>query len=384
MSAEVVNRFTFDVLNQLYLSQNSTENIAFCGTVLYLMMGVIGIGLRGRSYEKLSNFLHQDVDEFIDNESWVKSENAKMWSKLRRKSYIEKISRISIFYSGQLSAYYYKISRRIFMLKHTQINHSNPEESADEINRWITWTVFDDNIWKVVKKSMVSENEILFISTIFFNLKWKDKFYKYRRDRWFFGDNDEALIVEMMYQPGIYNIYIQPIINFRIIYIHLNNDDLLLSIVVPGDTCSTDEMLKSFKIEQMSTYINQSKVENVTLLLPKFQIAVSYDFVSALMTIGMTDLFYRNDSDFGRMTNHSVVMKNLFQVTSVSVDEFGINSGEHEWYHGESSVDDNISLFIPNRHRRKFRIDRPFLFLIYSIEHNLVHFSALVKKPTVN
>ncbi|KII62306.1 Serpin B11 [Thelohanellus kitauei] len=248
MSAEVVNRFTFDVLNQLYLSQNSTENIAFCGTVLYLMMGVIGIGLRGRSYEKLSNFLHQDVDEFIDNESWVKSENAKMWSKLRRKSYIEKISRISIFYPGQLSAYYYKISRRIFMLKHTQINHSNPEESADEINRWITWTVFDDNIWKVVKKSMVSENEILFISTIFFNLKWKDKFYKYRRDRWFFGDNDEALIVEMMYQPGIYNIYIQPIINFRIIYIHLNNDDLLLSIVVPGDTCSTDEMLKSFKV----------------------------------------------------------------------------------------------------------------------------------------
>ncbi|KII71229.1 hypothetical protein RF11_11746 [Thelohanellus kitauei] len=105
--------------------------------------------------------------------------------------------------------------------------------------------------------------------------------------------------------------------------------------------------------------------------MPKFEIPYSYDFVPALRKLGFNDIFYRNDSDFGPMTGHSVMMENLIQLTSFSVNEFGINvQRSHE---ASTSVESDVEIILVNR---------PFLLLIYSPEHNLVHFSALVKKPT--
>ncbi|KII66100.1 Serine proteinase inhibitor 1 [Thelohanellus kitauei] len=371
MSGEVVNRFTFDVLNQLYLSQNSTGNIAFSGKVLYLIIGAISIGLRGRSHEKLSKFLHRDVDQSIDNEDWVKSENAKWWSELRRKPMIERSSKISIIYPGQLSAHYERISRQIFGLDDTQIDLSNAEESADEINGWISRTVYDDNRWNVVRKSMVSENKILLISTVRFELRWKTQFYKYRSDPLFYGENQEVFQVEMMSKLESIRIFIPQNNHFNIIFKPTEHHDLLLVIVVQRNANSIAEMLNSFKVEQLPIYFDQSEKKFVNFVLPKFKIPAAHDFVPALMKLGLTDIFYQNDTDFGRMTNHSVIMENLIQVTSVSVDEFGINSYDPN----------EVTSTLVQSHVDEFLVNRPFLFLLYSIRNDLVHFSALVKKP---
>ncbi|KII67556.1 Serpin B11 [Thelohanellus kitauei] len=372
MSAEAVNRFTFDVFNQLYLSQNSTGNIAFSGTILYLMMGAISIGLRGRSYEKLSKFLHRDVDQFIDNEDWVKSGTAKWWSKLRSKSVIERSSKILIIYPGQLSAHYKRISRQIFQLVYTKIDLPNAEEFANEINVWIDRHVISDHILKVVKKSMVSENKILFISAVHFQIEWKTQFFKCLNDPWFYGDNNEVSKAEVICLELFVRTYKSPNSDFEIIFQTMDQTDFILVIVMKSYAYSTDEMLNSFKVEQLPTYHEQSEQDFVRMVLPKFNLPASYDFVPELTKLGLTDIFFRNDTEFGRMTNHSVIMENLLQVTSVSVDEFGINT--HKTY-DELLVQSNV---------KELRVDRPFLFLIYSSNDNLVHFSALVKKPTVN
>ncbi|KII62310.1 hypothetical protein RF11_03353 [Thelohanellus kitauei] len=116
----------------------------------------------------------------------------KIWSELRRKSVIESSSHISIIHPGQLSAHYERISRKIFRRVDTKIDLSNAEESADEINLWINRRVISDSFLEVVKKSMVSENKILFISTVYFQLPWKGEFYKYRGEKLFIGDNNEV------------------------------------------------------------------------------------------------------------------------------------------------------------------------------------------------
>ncbi|KII62334.1 Serine proteinase inhibitor 2 [Thelohanellus kitauei] len=336
------------------------------------MMGAISIGLRGRSYEKMSKFLHKELDQFIDNEAWVKSESAKWWSKLRRKSVIEKSSETLIIYPGQLSAHYERISRQIFRRLDTKMDPSNADESVYEINWWIRRLVISGNIWKVVKKSMVSENKILFISTVYFQLPWKSEFYKYGENQLFWGDNEEFSKVEMICQLDEVRVYIQPKDNFKVIFKRAFTGVLSLVIVVRDYAYSTDEMLNSFKVEQLPTYLDQSQKDFVKFVLPKLKIPVSYDFVPALNKLGLTDIFYRSDTDFGRMTNHSVMMENLIQVSSVSVDLFGINSytGGDAATSAESGVDE-------------LRVDRTFLFLLYSITENLVHFSALVNKPTV-
>ncbi|KII71234.1 hypothetical protein RF11_11752 [Thelohanellus kitauei] len=69
------------------------------------------------------------------------------------------------------------------------------------------------------------------------------------------------------------------------------------------------------------------------------------------------------------MNDHPVMMENLIQVTRVSVDEFGINPYES----------DVVTLTLTETDVEEFRVDRPFLFLLYSIKHKLYDHCHTVK-----
>ncbi|KII72740.1 Alpha-2-antiplasmin [Thelohanellus kitauei] len=121
----------------------------------------------------------------------------------------------------------------------------------------------------------------------------------------------------------------------------------------------------------MSTYFDASQLKYVHLKLPKFQINGINDFIKTFMHFEVTDIFDLNHSDFGRMTNQTVFIGNLMQVSNLAIDELGIRT----YAATVASVGESGSP------REEFYVTRPFLFMVYSSLDRLVFIICVVTNP---
>ncbi|KII65194.1 Alpha-1-antitrypsin-like protein CM55-MM [Thelohanellus kitauei] len=167
MSAEGVNIFTSIFLNQIFAFQNGTGNIVLSGIGLYALMGAINIGLRGAGYGQVSEFLDENFKDLFDKAIWKNSQTARKWINLLTNVEKPLISTSALFYSCYLYDDYQKMTNVIFKLHQVPVNFSNPTESAGKINKWIYQKTYRA-IENVFDESMLSENIVIFIHTLFF------------------------------------------------------------------------------------------------------------------------------------------------------------------------------------------------------------------------
>ncbi|KII72894.1 Leukocyte elastase inhibitor [Thelohanellus kitauei] len=371
MSVEAINRFTFSVLHHLYVTENSTENFLFSGLGLYVILGAINIGLRSSNYDQLPAFFENDFEESYDNENWGNTDLAKRFQELSTNEKYQYGTRSVLFCSCYLYPVYERIIKSIFELDHTKIDLSNSNEAVTEINRQIFEGIFNVTPWNVVKESIRIKNKLHFISTINFVNDWVIKFNPSQTSSEMFYDRaSNNILVETMNQFSEYHIYDPPYSSFKILFKRLKDPKLFAVIVLPKSGSSMNDALKDIKFDKMHIYFKDSEEKLVHLILPKFKILTSYNFGSTMKKLEITDIFHSQYSDFGKMTNSSVSIGSLIQVARFSVDENGVNTEDEEGLIGST-----------HQHMNNFRVNNPFLFLIYSNSDKLVHLSAIINNP---
>ncbi|KII60609.1 Alpha-1-antiproteinase S [Thelohanellus kitauei] len=280
----------------------------------------------------------------------------------------------SIFHPGLLSADYERIFSRKFGLNQTRIDLANPVQSVIDINQWIHKNVQSETILDVVNESMLSENTILFISTIFFHTEWQDKFELEHTGReLFYDDKRETIHVEMMNHVSSYLMYIPPNNNWEILFKPFFESYEFAAIILPKSGSTVEEVLSDIEFEKMFRYLQKAEYKHVKLRLPKFKIQMWKDFVPVFKNLGITDIFDENHSYSGRMTNVPVAIGNIIQVINFSVDEHGQNISNTNDIQQESR--DNFY---------EFCVNKPFIFVVYSHWKNLIYFSAVVNKPNAD
>ncbi|KII61677.1 Serpin B11 [Thelohanellus kitauei] len=372
MSFEAVTTFTLDVFYELYALQNSTGNIGFSGTALYFLMGAISIGLRGISYDQLTGILQQEDEELSKYETWENSETARKWTKFLEDMYIAMTVSQSLYYHGQLNDHYTIISGDIFRLNKKPIDASNKAEILRKIKGWYFKNEKSMKIWHVVEESINSDDKILFMSEISFDLNWKEEFDTSNNEICgFFSDDGEEIPVCMMSQVGRHNLYDQPENKFKILFKPFKENKLYAAIVLPKHDLKLLHVHHLIKWDKIQKYFKESISLKVHLRMPKFTIDIEYDFVTSLKNLGVKDIFYKGTFDFRPMTNRSVFIGNILQVVSFSLDEFGVNIATDE--------ENRIPI---EEYDEKFDVDRTFLFFIYSHKDKHIHYSAVVNKPT--
>ncbi|KII73690.1 Glia-derived nexin [Thelohanellus kitauei] len=358
-----LHSFNSQILNELYSSQNYTGNMAFSGIGLYLLLSAINFGLSGRSFSQLSNILGQNYHELFDTANWRNSERA--YECLDRRYLAEEISSMNsvVFFSGDIFDYYKQISGLVCSLNHIKINDSDPEESACRLNKWISQTTFG-SIWNMFDHSMMSENIMIFIHTLFFRADWKTKFNPaLTKHELFYDDKCRPLKVAMMNQRSFYPIYDSIKDNFQILFKPLAHPYFLAAIVLPRVGHTIKDVLKSFKFNEMKNYFQNSSLKYADFKLPKFQVLSHADLVQPLTLFGITDIFERNHSGFGKMTYRNIA--------KIAVDELGLREIEFSRAIPEESISQQYL----------FHVRRPFLFFVYSSIDNHVFFSAIVTNP---
>ncbi|KII74965.1 Alpha-1-antiproteinase S [Thelohanellus kitauei] len=196
MSAEGINRFTSLVLNQLYAAYNETGNIALGGMSLYILMAAINVGLKGNSYHQLYRFLGEKIPNLFDTDNWRNSQAANQW--IYRRKIVQQTSKTNWAFLSSCNIYrhYELISKNIFNLHQIKVNISYPDETAREVNEWVSRGTYG-SIRNLLDESMLSNNKIFFINTLYLRADWKMNFNSgFTKKELFFDDKGQPLVVD--------------------------------------------------------------------------------------------------------------------------------------------------------------------------------------------
>ncbi|KII65191.1 Glia-derived nexin [Thelohanellus kitauei] len=225
----------------------------------------------------------------------------------------------------------------------------------------------------IFDESRLSPNTVIFLSTLWFRTDWTTNFNReHTQQDTFYNDKGQELIVSMMNRESLDGIFDCPDHNFRIIFSSLTTPNMFSAIVLPRDENTVHDVLKNFKINELKTYFDQSKLKYVKLKLPKFTIRAKNDFENILMNFGITDIFDQTSADFGRMTSQNVFIGSLVQVSNMVIDEGDM-----------VKTDSNPQMQKSNSEPYHFFVTRPFLVFIYSSAEKAVIISAVVTHPNV-
>ncbi|KII64909.1 Glia-derived nexin [Thelohanellus kitauei] len=371
MSAEGVNNFTSLILNQLYASQSAAGSVILSGISLYLFMGAIDFGLKGRSHDQLSRFLNGDFEERCSG-NWRHSYTATKWIDLKRLSEKISTSNAALFYSCHLYNHYQKISK-IFNLNRIKMDISNPVGSAYQMNEWVSKNTIQ-SYRNIFDESMLVPTKMIFVHSLSFRPDWKSHFEsELTKQEIFLNDKGQPISVAMMNQEVNESIYDLPDSNFRIHFKPLNHKHYFTAVVLPKEGHIVGEVLKNFKLDQMYKYFEESRSKYIKVKMPKFKISSRIDLVETFKYYGVTDIFDETRSNFGRMTNETVCIGNLIQVVNVDIDDVNVKAVTTETK--------KVELLSPSD---EFYVTRPFLFFVYISSAKVVLISAVVTHPNAS
>ncbi|KII63036.1 Glia-derived nexin [Thelohanellus kitauei] len=371
MSVGYFNCFSSSFFKQLYISQNSTGNIVFSGISFYVLMGAIQYGLQGRSYNQLSAILLNDFDKLDDPKLWSTSRTAIILNKIRYISESFLNVRSLLFYSCDLNDHFEQVSSLIFKLSAFKIDNSTEIQTAHGIHEWMLETDYRSFV-NHFNESNLSEGKLLYINEFTFHADWKINFDpRFTKLEDFFDEYGKPIQVEMMSQKSYNLIFYSNDYNFKILFKELRYENLYSAIVLPRKGHNILNVLKKIKIDQIRAYFQKSQLKYTKLKLPKFKISGHIDVARTLKQFGITDIFDKNKSDFGRMTNQTVFVGNLIHVSNLIIDD--LDSTEA----ATTRAKDDQSMENPFR----FYVKKPFLFLVYYETMNIVILSAVVTNP---
>ena len=111
----------------------------------------------------------------------------------------------------------------------------------------------------------------------------------------------------------------------------------------------------------------------IDISIPKFTAEYgSEDFVDIMRSLGISDAFDRNRSDFSKLSPAPFYISRIVHKTCISVDEIGVEASSATSTSGESSagVTKKVS----------FTVDRPFLFFVRDTYNGSVLFCGIINK----
>ena len=164
---------------------------------------------------------------------------------------------------------------------------------------------------------------------------------------------------------------------FYATYLELGSDGEMW-IFLPDEEDSVEDVLSSEDFMNLVTKGNgvECKEYEITLSLPKFDIASHDSAEKYLERLGITDIFGSN-ADFSPVTDSNVAVGEILQGTRLKIDEEGVVGGAYN----EAIV--WMGQHFPPDKKFEFVLNRPFVVAI-TTRANLPLFIGVVNDPTKN
>ena len=141
-------------------------------------------------------------------------------------------------------------------------------------------------------------------------------------------------------------------------------------VAMPSKSLDINDLIKYINEEAYDAATSSMNMRKVALSLPKFKFETSINLNKALMDMGMVKAFGKGE--FGAMTDASVCVDEVKQKCVIEVSEEGTEAA------AVTSIGVRLTSLRPENQPVVMRVDRPFLFLIRSIEDQNILFIGRV------
>ena len=364
-----MNGFSFEMYKELGI--DSDENVFFSPYSIFVALAMTYEGARGETAEQMKDVLSfEQNDEVslcsfgriynllnIDSEYTLNTANA-LWTMKDYPFLEEYLSFIDNYYMG----------------KATDVDFSNPIETAEIINNWVEENT-GGKIEDMLSSGDISPSTVLILSNaIYFKGLWMTQFDKEDTvDRDF-----EITPTEIVQVPTMVLTDSEEKFNYtetddlQILELPYKGDDVSMIIFLPKEDniSSVEQMLDN---ENLATWMDSMNPTDVDIYLPKFTHKTEYNLKEMLISMGM-DLAFSFNADFSGMNGFGgLFIGKVLHKTFIEVNEEGTEAAAATTVHMFETA-------MPGQ-SKVFDADHPFMYLIQHKETGTILFMGKVVDP---
>ncbi|XP_033212928.1 ovalbumin-related protein X-like isoform X2 [Belonocnema kinseyi] len=261
-------------------------------------------------------------------------------------------------------------SAEIFGADVSHVNFKEALNTVKQINSWVA-TKTGNKIQDIITLDDIHEDtRIVIINAIYFKSFWLNKFDAHVTTTQDFRNiHNKVKHVSMMFKSSNFSHGILKEFNTRVLEIPYKNQDFKMMILLPNDVDGLRSLEQKLDWNAISNvHLRRSKVE---LFLPKFKVDVKLDLKPSLEKMGMSTIF-RDEADFSGISKTPLKVSQVVQKVFIEVDEEG----------SEAAVATGVQMRLRrclSEDPEEFRVDRPFIFVIYCKPANVPLFFGSVR-----
>ena len=223
--------------------------------------------------------------------------------------------------------------------------------------------------------ALSSDTVAALVSTVFYQASWKDEFSEEATKEEVFHSPQGNLLCDFMKQSKSH-LYYQGN-GFSAVSLELDDGNSLMWLMLPDEGTLPEELVSNGAALSFLLWEEERIPETalVHLSIPKFDVSCELSLEKNLKSLGVTNLFSAELSNFSPLTDRSdLYINSVEQASRVLVDEKGCTGASYTVMRvGEgagASEEKEIT----------FTLDRPFLFAVTTSE-NLPLFIGIVNQP---
>ncbi len=261
-------------------------------------------------------------------------------------------------------------NRQFYGAKVTELDFANADATRT-INNWVKENT-RGKIDQVVDQ--LKPDDVLFlINAIYFKGNWTKKFDQNQTaERPFYLSNGTQKQHPMMSQSGKYRYYENE--TFQAVSLPYGKGRLSLYVFLPRENNSLDAFQQQLAVENWQQWMNQFRMRNGSIQLPRFKFDYDIQLNNALKVLGMESAF-SDGADFSNMTSASVAINEVKHKTFVEVNEEGTEAA------AVTSV--GVALTSAQMPEEPFQmvVNRPFFCAIRDNQTGTVLFMGSLREP---
>uniref|UniRef100_A0A8C5MIT3 Leukocyte elastase inhibitor n=1 Tax=Leptobrachium leishanense TaxID=445787 RepID=A0A8C5MIT3_9ANUR len=360
------------------LSEDNECNIFFSPFSVSSALAMVYLGTKGNTAAQMSQVLqfekakdlHTDFQALI---SAINKPDTDYILRTANRLYGEKSFTFLAEFLGSTKKYYLADLQSVDFC-------TKAEECRKEINAWVEQKT-EGKIQDLLPSGSVDAlTRLVLVNAIYFKGNWANQFDKQATKEMPFRINkNDTKPVQMMYKKAKYQMTYIPDLLTKVIELPYVNNELSMLILLPDDiedsTTGLEKLELDLTFSKFMEWTNPEMMEKdeVELLLPKFKMENNYDLESALISMGMSDAFDVEKSDFSGMSgSRDLVLSKVVHKSFVEVNEEGTEA---------AAATGAVVMLRCARYVQRITCDHPFLFYIIHKESRSILFFGRFCSP---
>ncbi|XP_008317722.2 plasminogen activator inhibitor 1 [Cynoglossus semilaevis] len=333
----------------------SMAQLGAAGNTRKVLRAALGFSLQERSVSQQQRLLQRD----LSNEEGIEIASGVM---VERKMSLEKRFRRSL--------------AKAFQTHPHQVDFTKPDQAVNVINSWVSDYTAGAIPAFLDPGSLTDETRLILLNALHFQALWKVPFdQRHSHERMFHCANGSTVPVYMMSLTNYFNhgeFVTSDGVDYDVIEVPYEGDSMSMLLVSPFEhdvsltTLSAD--LSSQRIQQWRAEFRRVKRQ---LTIPRFTLDSEVDMKTALVKMGLGNMFNLASADFTRITmDERLCVSKVLQRVKIEVNE-----------HGTKGAAATAAVMFSRMAVEEITLDRPFLFLIQHKHTGALLFMGQFNQP---